>query len=325
MKIGFYVAGYHGSQTFDALVKLTGWVKEHDILFVVTQQTRGIECNYVKQVIANAERVGAHFINVTDGSNGFYITEEQDAFNKLQLQADVIFVIGWQFMFSEILDTMIVLHDSLLPKYRGFAPTVQALIEGKDTIGSTAFRPGGDIADSGPIYATQSVQIEYPIRIIEAYDFIVKCNVRLILQLVAKGGPKYAKTTRNLHHSATYSMWRDELDYLIDWRKDAQSIQRFVDALGWPYREARTDIVRYVGVADKAQPYRYHAAVYEVAVLTEDVAIQDRDAHIGKVFMIDDGKPVIITGSGLIKIKQMEVMQEKDFKLKLRTRFVGVT
>jgi methionyl-tRNA formyltransferase len=45
---------------------------------------------------------------------------------------------------------------------------------------------------------------------------------------------------------ATYSIWRDEADYEIDWSSDAQAIQRFINAVGYPYAGARTT----VGAAD---------------------------------------------------------------------------
>ena len=50
--------------------------------------------------------------------------------------------------------TLLIFHDSLLPKLRGFNPTVTALIAGEIEIGVTAFSPiGGDapVADFGPI------------------------------------------------------------------------------------------------------------------------------------------------------------------------------
>ncbi len=40
--------------------------------------------------------------------------------------------------------------------------------------------------------------------------------------------------------AATYSLWRDEADYRIDWHRDSTYLRRFVDALGVPYRGAST-------------------------------------------------------------------------------------
>ncbi len=54
-----------------------------------------------------------------------------------------------------------------------------------------------------------------------------------------------------------------------------------------------------------------------------DVPIVDRQRHVGKVFYIDNGKYVVVTGDGLLKLN--EVIQCKgNFELKtdkLRIRF----
>jgi len=38
----------------------------------------------------------------------------------------------------------------------------------------------------------------------------------------------------------TYSLWRDEQDYIIDWSKSAEFIHRFINAVGYPYKGAST-------------------------------------------------------------------------------------
>src|SRR5947208_1230479 len=38
-----------------------------------------------------------------------------------------IFVVGWQYIIPEPPQNLVVFHDSLLPRYRGFAPTITAL------------------------------------------------------------------------------------------------------------------------------------------------------------------------------------------------------
>src|SRR5579863_2364382 len=49
------------------------------------------------------------------------------------------FLVGWQYLLPEVSGVMaVVFHDSLLPKHRGFSPTVAALIAGEKKIGVTA-------------------------------------------------------------------------------------------------------------------------------------------------------------------------------------------
>ena len=41
---------------------------------------------------------------------------------------------------------------------------------------------------------------------------------------------------------ATYSLWRNEDDYLIDWNNTSKQIKRFIDAVGSPYKSASSYI-----------------------------------------------------------------------------------
>ena len=94
------------------------------------------------------------------------------------LHADLVMIIGWQFLLQDIDDRFVVFHDSLLPKLRGFAPTVSALIAGHRQIGVTAFKPLVG-ADSGPIFGQVALKIDYPITIRETYESLADCYVQL--------------------------------------------------------------------------------------------------------------------------------------------------
>src|SRR5438876_8656698 len=78
------------------------------------------------------------------------------------LDADVLtFLVGWQYLLKEFGRSVVVFHDSLLPRYRGFAPTVTALLNGEPKVGVTALYPGTE-ADSGPIIAQTEIRVTYP-------------------------------------------------------------------------------------------------------------------------------------------------------------------
>src|SRR5713101_10052442 len=64
-------------------------------------------------------------------------------FNRREFDVDIIerqgllgIAISWRWLIGS--RNLIVLHDSLLPKYRGFNPLVSALINGETKIGVTA-------------------------------------------------------------------------------------------------------------------------------------------------------------------------------------------
>ena len=62
---------------------------------------------------------------------------------------DFKIAIGWRWLIDHN-ENLIVLHDSLLPKYRGFAPLVIALINGEKEIGATELWAENDF-DQGDI------------------------------------------------------------------------------------------------------------------------------------------------------------------------------
>jgi methionyl-tRNA formyltransferase len=88
---------------------------------------------------------------------------------------------------------------------------------------------------------------------------------------------------------ATYSLWRDDSDYEIMWDWDAPRIERFVDAVGYPYGGART--------------WLQSKAIRLVRVKAlDDVFVENRTS--GKVIFVWDHKPIIVCGRGLIRIDE---------------------
>ena len=85
---------------------------------------------------------------------------------------DLVLLVGWQFMISNPTKKIVAIHDSLLPRYRGFSPTVMMhFINGEPKIGVSAFFPSNQV-DAGDIIAQESVDISHPIRIHEAMQLL---------------------------------------------------------------------------------------------------------------------------------------------------------
>ncbi|MBH8557647.1 hypothetical protein I7X13_06285 [Hymenobacter sp. BT442] len=204
--------------------------------------------------------------------------------------------VSWRWLITDA-TTLIVLHDSLLPRYRGFAPLVNCLINGEPTIGVTALY-GGTEYDEGPILGQAARSVHYPMRIADAIQLAVECYLELVTQLwngLRTG--KLPPGQRQLEADATYSLWRDEQDYRIDWQTDSAAISRFVDALGWPYQGASTLL--------NGQLLRVLAATPEA-----DVHIENRTP--GKVIFVRDGQPVVVCGTGLIRLTALRTHDGND-------------
>lgn len=196
--------------------------------------------------------------------------------------------ISWRWMIpiSDAFE-LITLHDSILPKYRGFAPLVNQLINHEQNIGVSAILSSTEY-DKGDIIFQAKTAIEYPIKIQEAISMVSNLYSEVtvkVVGLLASG--KSLPTVSQNEAEATYSLWRNEGDYAIDWNQKASYIKRFIDAVGEPYKGASTTIS-----GDKIRIYN--------AVEEQDVQIINRDC--GKIIFMRDGHPVVVCGEGLLKI-----------------------
>ncbi len=218
--------------------------------------------------------------------------------------------VSWRWLIDLNSSTkLIVFHDSLLPRYRGFAPLVSSLINGEKQIGVSAIFAENEY-DRGGIIAQSSTRITYPIKISEAIEQ-VSINYQEvadnIIDKIIKGALIHADVQDE--SLATYSLWRDEEDYRIDWRSSAEYIKRFVDAVGPPYKGASS----YLN-GEKVR-------INDVEVI-EDVKIENRAT--GKVIFLDNQCPVVVCGKGLLKIEEI-TSDESPYSLikvsKFRSRF----
>lgn len=102
----------------------------------------------------------------------------------------------------------------------------------------------------------------------------------------------------------------DKEDYKIDWAKDAEYIKRVIDSVGYPYLGAYTYVENQkVGVLD--------------AKVLPDVKIENRTS--GKIIFIAENLPVVVCGSGLLKLKNViddltknSILPLKKFRLRFR-------
>lgn len=201
-----------------------------------------------------------------------------------------VLAVSWRWLIAPAPgQTIVVFHDSLLPRYRGFAPLVSALINGDRQIGVTALLASEEY-DRGAILAQEAVEIDYPLRISSAIEKLMPVYASLVINVAAQMVAGEVVEVVQDERCATYSLWRDEYDYFIDWAWDASRIERFVHALGFPYQGAAT-------VLD--------GEIYRISdcVALPDLNIENRTC--GKVIFVQDGVPTIVCGQGLIKVLAM--------------------
>lgn len=278
---------------FHVLSRLIDHDFQANIAFVVTGRDRNVEDDFSQQITTLCRQ---HQIPI-------YARQDQiPANNGYQL------AIGWRWLLPEM-EKLIVIHDSLLPRYRGFAPLVNSLINGEKRIGATAIFASEQV-DQGPIIAQGARDIEYPIKISTAIDQMSEVYWEIteaIFTRIRNGAPIQA-TPQN-EEDASFSVWLDDDDYRIDWTWNASRIQRFVDAKGSPYRGASTLLDDTI------------MRVHDVTQLP-DLRLENR--HVGKVMSMDENRPVVICGSGLLRIDRLsddtgqDVLPLKRFRCRFR-------
>lgn len=229
-----------------------------------------------------------------------------DKKEKVNLKTKYLIAVSWRWIITLKNDSkLIVLHDSILPKYRGFSPLVTSLINKEKKIGVTALFATKNY-DEGEIIYQKHIKINYPIKIIEAINLISTLYSEITIELIKN--ITNIKSTKQNNNLASYSIWLDEEDYFIDWHKDAEYISRFIDSVGYPYSGAKTRMNDEICTISKAQALN-------------DYKIENR--HVGKVIFIKEGFPVVVCGVGLLKIIEINNCDHKSILplKKFRTRF----
>ncbi len=294
MRITLYLMTQKGFEVLNALI-----AKNFQFIIseVILGRDKNIKNDYATEIISLCKQNSIkHF----------------ERYENHQVLSDYSLAISWRWLITESNSKLVVLHDSLLPKYRGFAPLVNMLINKEKEIGVSALFASEEY-DKGDIIAQSSTIINYPITIAEAINLISKNYIELtfkIFSFLISNKEILAIPQNDLN--ASYSLWRDEEDYLINWQKDAEDILNFINAVSNPYNGATSFInglqkVRILG-----------------AELVNDEKIENR--AVGKVIFNKNNYPVIVCGSGLIKlIKVIDDITNEDVLPfnKIRIRLTG--
>ncbi len=265
-----------------------------ELKFVVYATDRNVEKDYADEIIALCKKYNILHYN-------------RNTFDETKLNTVSYYIaISWRWLINSNLEKLIVFHDSILPRYRGFNPLVTALINGDSEIGVTAIFANKEF-DKGDIIGVKKTIINYPIKINEAIEKISVCYQDLLNEIIQKITTNTLKAIPQDESQATFSLWRDEEDYQIDWNLEASFLERTINALGFPYGGARTIMEESVIVLDDVK-------------MVSDVKIENRTP--GKILFLENNQPSIVCGNGLIKIEKARYLnngQEVIFN-KFRTR-----
>ncbi|WP_281950360.1 methionyl-tRNA formyltransferase [Nitrosophilus kaiyonis] len=292
-KISFYIMNSKGFYVLKNFINKFG---SKYIEYVVSCEDKNIKKDYFLEIKELCLKNGINFFNKSDD-----ILHVENRFKGFK------FAIGWRWIIKNT-TRLVVFHDSLLPKYRGFAPLVNSLINKEKYIGVTALFASNEY-DKGDIILQRRIKIDYPIKISEAINKIEPIYFNLVSEIfkniITK---KQFKVIKQDENKATYSVWLDSEDYFIDWNWDADRIKRFIDAVGYPYDNAKTTLNgKIVKIVD--------------AEVISDVIIENRERHIGKVIFFEKEFPIVICKRGLLKLIDIRDKKNNNIKISFRTKF----
>lgn len=289
-KITLYLMNYKGYSVLETLIE-NGYQKA--INYIVTSEDRSVVNDYQGEIRSLCQKWNLDCFSRNE---------------KLPLHTGFSIAVGWRWIILQQ-DNLIVFHDSILPKYRGFNPLVSALINGEKSVGVTALYAEEEY-DKGEIIAQELMSIEYPIKIQLAIQKISELYKKMAIQLFDLiASEDEIISYKQCESEASYSLWRDERDYHIDWNSSAERISRFIDAVGFPYKGALSNVddelIRIIKVS-----------------IEPDVSIENRMP--GKTIFLRNGLPTIVCGKDLITIQ--EAYYNKDNKpylpqKKMRVRY----
>jgi methionyl-tRNA formyltransferase len=229
---------------------------------------------------------------------------------------DLLIAVGWRYLIPSVLYRRarlgaFVFHDSLLPEYRGFSPTVWAMINGEKQTGVTLIHmaeaaDAGDIVDQQPVPIGEEETIATVLdRVTETYLALLERNITPLLSGNAQGTPQD-------HSRATYTCKRLPADNQIDWTRPAGDIHNLIRAVTAPYPGAFTyhegRLLRIWSARRKLSPRRYVGAVP------------------GRIVEVQPGKgTVVLTGQGELLLEEVQYEQGESTRADQLLNRVGLS
>jgi methionyl-tRNA formyltransferase len=215
-----------------------------------------------------------------------------------QHPVDLMLVVNWRYILPEAIYRRsrrgcFVIHDSLLPEYRGFSPVVWAMINGETHTGATLFEIAPEF-DAGPVVD----QIRVPIgpadlvatvmeQVTRGYLTLLERNLTGLLDGTAPRRPQDIAR-------ATYTCRRLPEDNRINWAWPTRTIHNLIRAVSAPYPGAFT----YLGGS--------RLRVWSARRMEPEPRYVGRMP--GRIVEIRPGEgSVVLTGDGVLLLEQAQL------------------
>jgi methionyl-tRNA formyltransferase len=303
---------FMGSPQF-AVPTLEVLTRDHTILAVFTQPDKPAGRGQQLTAVPVKQWAVAHDIPVHQPKS---FRKEPQAIDVLRdLKPEVIVVAAYGLILSQaVLDVppfgCLNVHGSILPRHRGAAPITSAILAGDVETGITIMKMDAGL-DTGPMLGVAREAI----RPDDTTATLSERMSHLGAQLMVDTLPKYLSgeivPQPQPADGATYSPKIDKADAQIDWTKPAVEIERMVRAyIPWPGTQTlwNGQMVKILkaGIRDQGSGIREQA---------------------GLVVKLSDGSIGVVTGEGVLVLKEIQLagrkaMKAEDF-VRGQPKFIG--
>ena len=212
-------------------------------------------------------------------------------------KADVMVVVAFgQILPREILELTpygcIIVHASLLPKYRGAAPIQWSIMDGETVTGVTTMQMDEGL-DTGDMLLKTEVPLEPDETGGSLHDKLSAAGAKLCVETLKALEEKTVTPEKQGETPTKYARMLDKELGKIDWTKDAASIERLVRGLN-PWPSAYTS---WEGKTMK--------------IWSAEVVDRESKAPCGTVAEVTKTDFSVQTGKGLLKVTELQIPGKK--------------
>jgi methionyl-tRNA formyltransferase len=235
-RIALLCATERGAQVLRWLIERVGGER----LLVFSFREEPHEPPFLDRIRALAAGAGARFVEARQ------VAAERHAAAWQETAIDLLLAVSWRYLVPPAVYRRarlgaFVLHDSLLPRYRGFAPTVWAILNGETETGATLCEMAGPV-DAGAIIAQERVPIGPDDTITGVLPRVTEAYLRLLERTLPALLCGDAPRTPQDEAQASYTCKRLPEDNRIDWREPTATIYNLIRATTRPYPGACTTL-----------------------------------------------------------------------------------
>lgn len=233
--------------------------------------------------------------------------KEPEAVSKLrEYSADIFVVVAFGQLLSEEILTMpkfgcVNIHASLLPAYRGAAPIQWVILNGEKETGVTIQKMAKGL-DTGDMLLKKKVVIDPKETGESLHDKLMAVGAELLVEALPLIEAGKLIPEKQGDSPTCYASKLTKAMGLIDWKKDAATLERLVRGLNsWP-----SAYTFYKGKTLK---------IWEADVLDEEAS-----GEPGTVERVERDSIIVATGKGLLQIQSLQLegkkrMAVRDFLL----------